>query len=433
MKRQLASLLLLLVSGATHLTSLGQTLAIQGSTNDLWDVNLGAVVTSSSSPAVHFSGNTYNPRAILGATFPALGDSWFEFTFADGRPPGFVHFVEWQTPNPVRVERIHVFAAGDGPVFGNQREFDRLIIRAKTTASGAFDKVLVDYTPTHPYTFVTSSNNWLLNASIEPFVAQEFRAELIDRGNTAFSGPRLIELDAYGSSVISNQPVPRTATATAQVVNGFLVGVTVVDAGYGYVDAPAVSFTGGGGTGAIGRATIENGIVKSIAILNPGNGYTNVPTVVIVAPPTPPRVADAVPQVVNGFVVGALITDQGAGYPEAPVIRIVGGGGTGATAVAIIENGVVVGISIVNPGSGYTSMPRLLIASPPFTPTLSVEVSRVRVQARVNLGGTYKIEMTGNFDAWVPVMEEFVAESEELEFEVEVESTERFFRITRLR
>jgi hypothetical protein len=432
MNKQAAAALLVLGIGAPHVWATDHLLRIQGSTNDLWDVNLGTVVLNSSAPARHFSGNLYQPEAIFGRTFPALGDSWFEFTFQDGRAAGFTHFVEWRTLNPVRVERIHVFAAGDGPVFNNQREFARMVISAKSAGSSTFDRVLVDYTPTHPYSFVNPTNNWLLNLPIEAVVAQEFRAEFVDRGNTVYSGPRVIELDAYGSSVVSNPPIPQAAVATAQVVNGFVVGAAIVNAGYGYAEVPSVAFVGGGGSGALGRAVIENGSVKAITILNPGSGYTNPPTITIDLPPIPPRRAIATPQVVNGFVVGALITDQGAGYPAPPVIRVLGGGGTGAHAVAIVENGILVGISIVNPGSGYTSMPRFAIASPPFSPTLAVEVSRVKILAKVNLGATYRIDMSTNFQDWVPAMATFVAEDEELTFELEVDTTERFFRIIRL-
>jgi YidC/Oxa1 family membrane protein insertase len=43
---------------------------------------------------------------------------------------------------------------------------------------------------------------------------------------------------------------PRAATASATVVNGFVVGATFIDGGYGYTNTPAVRFIGGGGSGA---------------------------------------------------------------------------------------------------------------------------------------------------------------------------------------
>jgi len=83
-----------------------------------------------------------------------------------------------------------------------------------------------------------------------------------------------------------------------------------------------------------------------------------------------PRRATAVAQVVNGFVVGATITDGGCGYVEAPAVLIAGGGGIGALATAVVSNGVVVAINILNAGFGYTTPPAIVIDLPPMPPVL---------------------------------------------------------------
>ncbi|MGZ8731583.1 MAG: C25 family cysteine peptidase [Thermoanaerobaculia bacterium] len=66
-------------------------------------------------------------------------------------------------------------------------------------------------------------------------------------------------------------------TATTGTVHQVALG----DGGSGYAIAPAVSFTGGGGTGAAAFATISGGVITAITVTNPGSGYTSVPTVVI--------------------------------------------------------------------------------------------------------------------------------------------------------
>lgn len=76
----------------------------------------------------------------------------------------------------------------------------------------------------------------------------------------------------------------QTAEGTATVVNGFVVGVTIVEAGSGYPLAPGVSFIGGGGKGAGAYAQIANGSVVSITVTNTGAGYSSPPTVVIDPP-----------------------------------------------------------------------------------------------------------------------------------------------------
>jgi uncharacterized repeat protein (TIGR01451 family) len=90
--------------------------------------------------------------------------------------------------------------------------------------------------------------------------------------------------------------------------------ITVGNGGSGYTSAPAVTFTGGGGAGAVATASIANGKVVSVTITNPGTGYTSVPTI--------------------GFT---------------------GGGGAGATATAITNSGVVcTNLGTLAPGATAT-------------------------------------------------------------------------------
>jgi hypothetical protein len=80
-------------------------------------------------------------------------------------------------------------------------------------------------------------------------------------------------------------PVPAQAFATAQMVNGFVVGATVTSGGSGYVTSPAVTIAGGGGTNATAVSHISGGVVTSITITAAGIGYTNTPTIRIAPPP----------------------------------------------------------------------------------------------------------------------------------------------------
>jgi uncharacterized protein len=66
---------------------------------------------------------------------------------------------------------------------------------------------------------------------------------------------------------------------TSQTKTG-LKQVTVTAPGSAYATAPAVSFTGGGGTGATATAVVSGGLVTGVNITNPGSGYTSAPTVV---------------------------------------------------------------------------------------------------------------------------------------------------------
>ena len=56
--------------------------------------------------------------------------------------------------------------------------------------------------------------------------------------------------------------------------------VTITDGGEYYTSAPAVTFTGGGGSGAAGTAVISaGGLVTGVTINTAGTGYTSAPTV----------------------------------------------------------------------------------------------------------------------------------------------------------
>lgn len=64
-----------------------------------------------------------------------------------------------------------------------------------------------------------------------------------------------------------------------------------------------------------------------------------------------------------GFeVTSCSISDKGLGYTEIPIIKFVGGGGTGAKALAKLgSGGSIVNIEVTNPGSGYLSAPDIEI------------------------------------------------------------------------
>lgn len=145
--------------------------------------------------------------------------------------------------------------------------------------------------------------------------------------------------------------------------------------------------------------------------------------------PCIPQCATAAARVDNGFVVEATITEGGCGYTEPPVVRITGGGGTGATATATIKDGVVTAINIVSAGSGYTGTPKIKIASPPFMPWLEMAVSKVKVTQHVLLGKNYVLESSSDLATWAQVGDQFTAEDEVIVQESDVVETGKYFRI----
>jgi hypothetical protein len=103
-----------------------------------------------------------------------------------------------------------------------------------------------------------------------------------------------------------------------------VVSVSVVDGGTLYVEAPTVSFTGGGGSSAAATATIAGGAVTSIAVTNTGSSYETVPTVVI------PKARVTIPT--SGVTTSTdTIAYTGHGLTAGNAVVYNNGGGSSAT------------------------------------------------------------------------------------------------------
>jgi hypothetical protein len=146
-------------------------------------------------------------------------------------------------------------------------------------------------------------------------------------------------------------------------------------------------------------------------------------------PPCSPHVATATASLINGFVIGATVTDPGCGYTNAPTVLIQRGGGSGATATATVSGGQVTAINITSAGFGYTSVPTVVIGSPPFVPTVSIAVSKVKVTQHVVLGRSYVLEASPDLVTWTATGPQFTADSETIVNEFDVDVTGRFFRL----
>ena len=106
-----------------------------------------------------------------------------------------------------------------------------------------------------------------------------------------------------------------------------------------------------------------------------------------------PHPATGAPVLTNGFVVGVNVTDSGYGYTNAPLVRIIGSGGSGAQAVAVVSNGVLIAINVLDAGYGYTNAP-LVVIEPPFIPNPVLNISPMSFLSFSNLtvGGAYQMQ-----------------------------------------
>lgn len=107
-----------------------------------------------------------------------------------------------------------------------------------------------------------------------------YQGRVTDNG-TNFNGS-----GQFKFALVTSTNANHTATATAHPPSdGSITGYDVQDGGNGYVTAPNVTISGGGGSGATAHATISGGAVNAIIRDGFGSGYTSAPTVTIDPPP----------------------------------------------------------------------------------------------------------------------------------------------------
>ena len=204
-----------------------------------------------------------------------------------------------------------------------------------------------------------------------------------------------------GSSLVvpvtlSTQQYPGSQTATGTAVrSGTTLGsITLGSGGSGYNFAPAVSITGGGGSGATATATETGGVVTGYTVTAAGSGYTSTPTVTVSAPDgglaedfahdgltnaqakanwqatdfTTPSISQGTatgsPTVASGVITAITVNQPGYNYTSAPSVLITDSTGSGATATATISGGAVTGITVTAGGTGYSSSPTITVAGP---------------------------------------------------------------------
>lgn len=180
---------------------------IAQSAQDLWDVFKGSTILTTTGT---------RPPGTPASMFGALGHenlSQAEYTyFSDFQPPGTIHAIEWRALAPMILERFVLFAGGDGVQYYNQREFKRFTLLAKSPGSTVFDQTVFTFEPAHPYPLEDPVTLALVEKTVPPVTAQDFRAEFLqfDSG-WGYEGPRVVELDGFGeyvpgAPIITEQP-----------------------------------------------------------------------------------------------------------------------------------------------------------------------------------------------------------------------------------
>jgi hypothetical protein len=109
---------------------------------------------------------------------------------------------------------------------------------------------------------------------------------------TAFSGQeyRVHEKPTFVASVATTDFEStqvfgvRSSEIHGDQSGGYISAVALIQGGTRYLEAPAVGFSGGGGSGAAATATIAAGSVTAIAVTDNGSSYETAPTVNLAVP-----------------------------------------------------------------------------------------------------------------------------------------------------
>jgi hypothetical protein len=234
----------------------------------------------------------------------------------------------------------------------------------------------------HEKPFYQLQGNYVYTLKCELF---RYEDELINTGITEIddniSGNDSIDIEKVpvGNIITLNMVgAASTATAITTIVNGGVRFVTVTNRGSGYTSIPEVGFSSSpsGGKTTIGTAEMISGIivcndninpqsssVQRILISNPGYGYTVAPGVKISGGGG--KKATAIATIGDGIVGVITVTNSGSGYVNPPTITFSGISSVSAAATSIVsESGTIESILITNSGLGYTVPPTIIIGNP---------------------------------------------------------------------
>ena len=160
--------------------------------------------------------------------------------------------------------------------------------------------------------------------------------------------------------VIEDENSSQTATGNVYLKDdgsGALDFIQITTPGDSYFDATA-EIRGGGGSGS--ELVPVTGLVTGLAIEEEGRNYTEEDVNIIISGGGGDGATGVASVNRFGSVTSITLTNQGEFFETPPLIQIIKGGGSGATAEAFINLGVITNIDLLSGGGGYTSDPEII-------------------------------------------------------------------------
>ena len=139
----------------------------------------------------------------------------------------------------------------------------------------------------------------------------------------------------------------------------------------------SLTLVGVGNTAEAITTFVEFGSIRSVSVTNRGGGYTSVPSVGISSAPSSGENAVGIASMIynivvcteninkkSGSVQAVNLSNPGAGYTETPLVRFIGGYGSGAAATAIDGYRTVGVVTVNSGGSGFSTAPVVTFSTP---------------------------------------------------------------------
>ena len=224
----------------------------------------------------------------------------------------------------------------------------------------------------HEEPFYQLGSNYVYKLKCELF---EYEDEVIDTDIAAID----TQVDDVGYIAdLQLVGVGRTAQASPVRKSGFIQEIFLNNDGSGFLSAPTVSISTSPSTlnnsdaTAVAFTTSRANVtsVEKILITNAGFGYTEAPTITFTGGGGTGVAATCSINTTSNGIVRYIITDGGIGFGTAPIVTVSGGGGTGAVGLASIGINDTQGfnevknIFVINPGTNYATDPTVTISDP---------------------------------------------------------------------
>ena len=174
----------------------------------VWDISHGTRVLATS--GLEQGQGTWHPEDVFGTRLSrVISGETGSIVFDNSHPDGFTHFIEWESPQLVRLSSFGFVAGHDSSDGGFQRAIRTFRLYARATEADQF-KLIYGEELSVPYGIGYRFDMLLLFRNLDaPVTARQFRAEFVQNGVGPWHGPRAMQL--YGFPAPLSRPMVRTA------------------------------------------------------------------------------------------------------------------------------------------------------------------------------------------------------------------------------